>query len=441
LTVVRDAGEFANLEAKWNALVRKSGATIYQTFEWTSLWWKYFGSGSSRALHCILFTSGETLVGIAPLYAEATRVAGVVLHRNLQFLGCGSAFSRSNGLLLDDGASDYLDFIADQAYRTEICRAFIEYLERSDPPFDEVQLVNTPEESPTMAILRRQCAEHGFELNVTQADVCSRMNVPESFEGYLKAQSPNVRRRFVQARKEYQEGGTLTVSTVGSSAELEEAFAHLVRLHQHRWNALGFPGLFADRKFGLFQLDVARAFMRQGWLTFRTANAGGTCIATRLAFSFNGCLYDYLSGFDPKLSTTKQRPGLALLLSMIEDAIPANVTKVDFLRGDERYKFEFNPAADHNWNIRIARASGRRTLKLLLYRLVKKFAAGVYLLARERALIGVQWRTHGVPGFLLSYVQFRLKRITGKFTKHNAPPGDAVQRVSISENSQRERTT
>ena len=431
LEIIRDVEGFSKLGEQWNALVRNSGATIYQAFEWTWLWWKHFGSHPSRTLHLVLFYSEGSLAGIAPLFVQETTVAGFVLHRRLQFLGCGSAFSQSDGLFLDDGASDYLDFITDPGHDREICRAFVEYLKRSSSDFDDVQLVNTPEQSRLVKILLAQCVEAELPLEVTRADVCSRMPVPRSFEVYLREQSANVRRRFTQARKAYQSGGAYGIRTVGSPADLEVAFGHLVRLHQNRWNSLGYPGLFADRRFKLFQLEVAHTFMENGWLSFKTANTDGICVAARLAFTFNGCLYDYLSGFDPGLSTTKQRPGLGLLLAMIEESILSDVKQVDFLRGDEKYKFEFNPISDHNWNIQISGATAGQGLRLRLFGVIKKLRMLSYLFMREWVLLGVQWRVHGLPRFFYSYAQFRLTHMTNKLTRRGIPS----EHASKSENN------
>ncbi len=52
----------------WNDLVLRSGADIYQTFDWCRLWWKYYGV--NRQLHIVLCFSGEELVGIIPGFTE-----------------------------------------------------------------------------------------------------------------------------------------------------------------------------------------------------------------------------------------------------------------------------------------------------------------------------------------------------------------------------------
>ena len=59
--------------ARWNELVVLSGGTVYQTFEWQSLWWASYGS--RRSLHIVLFRADDAVVGIAPLFSGTGRPA------------------------------------------------------------------------------------------------------------------------------------------------------------------------------------------------------------------------------------------------------------------------------------------------------------------------------------------------------------------------------
>jgi CelD/BcsL family acetyltransferase involved in cellulose biosynthesis len=53
--------------------------------------------------------------------------------------------------------------------------------------------------------------------------------------------------------------------------------------------------------------------------------------------------------------------GLVLLASLIEDAITRRVERFDFLRGEERYKYEFGPAPEPVYTVRVARAGAQRS--------------------------------------------------------------------------------
>ena len=52
----------------------------------------------------------------------------------------------------------------------------------------------------------------------------------------------------------------------------------------------------------------------------------------------------YNSGFDPARAALA--PGLVLIARLIQDAIARGKRRFDFLRGEERYKYEFGPTPE-----------------------------------------------------------------------------------------------
>ena len=52
----------------------------------------------------------------------------------------------------------------------------------------------------------------------------------------------------------------------------------------------------------------------------------------------------YNSGFAPERAALS--PGLVLLAGVVRDAIERGRRRFDFLRGEERYKYEFGPSAE-----------------------------------------------------------------------------------------------
>jgi len=410
LQVIRDASAFAGLRDEWNALVLQSSATVYQTHEWASAWWSHFGGKPHQSLHCLLLREEGRLVGIIPLYEERVAVLGLPAQRRLALMGDGNAFSVSSGMFFDNGPSDYLDAIIDPASEREAARTVASYL--SELPWDALEFVNVPEGSMILTMLVPELESRQRECRATKADSCPYLPVPASLEEYFATLSGSVRRRFVQAhRASTGKEAMFSVTHAVSLEEFRSAFETIVTLHQRRWNKVGYPGLFADKSFREFQEEVLRAFHRNGWLWCATAlSPDGEAVASRLAFRFNGRYYDYLSGFDDAAPAAKRRPGLALLLRMIEEAVAASAGVVDFLRGDEGYKFEMTSSSRHNWNISV-RPPGRRSV---LERMLLFMRLGGFLLRRERSLLGVQRREHGLLRSVGQYIRFRTPRLTKK---------------------------
>jgi len=114
---------------------------------------------------------------------------------------------------------------------------------------------------------------------------------------------------------------------------------NFVRLHQQRWNSQGLPGAFIDNRFTLFLKDTTEAFLQNDWLNFTSIYSNENCLAVECAFKFNNYYYDYLKAFDDLSPLSKYRPGRALLLFLIEEAVNNKINVVDMLRGSEPYKF------------------------------------------------------------------------------------------------------
>ena len=83
VSVVGTDSEFMMLESEWDSLLSTAEASVFQTFEWISSWWKYFGSGCR--LNCLVFKTGDRIVGIAPLFKKDVRILGLGVATHLQF--------------------------------------------------------------------------------------------------------------------------------------------------------------------------------------------------------------------------------------------------------------------------------------------------------------------------------------------------------------------
>jgi CelD/BcsL family acetyltransferase involved in cellulose biosynthesis len=416
IEVVRDVDRFSSLHDEWNSIAEKGAATVFQTHEWLFLWWKHFGTEGYRFLHILLFRDQQTIVGIIPLFLEVHTTLGFLVHKRLRLLGCGVASTYSSYSAISEyGPSDFLDFIALPESRSHVAEAFINYLK--DNPFvcDEIKFENASDES----IIKKElfpwleATSIHYEIHVRRSDICPRLNIPSTIEEYLRGLHSSVRRRLRQAQNTFSRDGNYALETI-SSGKLSDGFQDLVDLHQSRWNRLGYPGLFQDYRFEDFQRDILKAFWEHGWVWFKAVQLDGSRVAIRLGFKFNRRLYDYLSGFDDRKQVSKYRPGLALLFSMLEDAVQWGYQYVEFLRGKEEYKFELTSDVMNNWTIRLLNRNTYHSFRSHLYQAGQWFTNIIFQLSKERELLHVQFEEHGFLSGLLHYVSFRANKFIDK---------------------------
>lgn len=424
IEIVNDEKTFSSLQQEWTILAETSAATIFQTHEWLFLWWKHFGAEKNRRLHIIVFRYDGNIVAIAPLFSQTAAFLGIRFLNRVSLIGSGSAFGISSGMFLDDGPSDYLDFIVHPGFEEEVSSAFTDHVKKNTETFGTMEFVNLKPASFIMRSLLPFLKTHGLTCKASQADSCPYLVVPSSIDEYFKRISPSVRRRLQQARKAAAEKTLYATTKVHALEDYHRALDELIYLHQQRWNNVGYPGLFSDQRFTLFQHDVVEAFHRKGWLWCTTAEANGRCVAGRLAFKFNNTYFDYLSGFDDNSPAAKRRPGLALLVEMLEEAVSEHNFSIDLLRGDEQYKFELTSELNYNWNVSIAFSEKKSTA---VYRFAAAYQLLRYLAGREIRLVRVQSHQHRFPAFIVHYLKFRTPLFTRKFKKlmnKNTPPAE-----------------
>ena len=409
LECIQSAPEFDRIESEWSDLVEQSNAEVFQTFAWMRLWWKHYGA--DKTLHIVLFRQHRTLVGIAPFFIDTTSTLGKLSCRYLRFLG--SAVKSGNGIdnSSDYGPSDYLDIVVLPECEGAVAARLAGYLIGQQAGFDVIDLNEISEASVIWRKVVPEIRRKGCSYQLLSREICPRLTVPASVEAFMKGLRPKVRYQLAQSRRAAVNGTTYNITDIEAEEQLDQAYVHFVRLHQQRWNRAGYPGAFADERYRSFLNEVLHVFLQRGWLWFKSAHSNGSFIAHQCAFRFKDRIYDYLKAFDDESPFAKYRPGRALLLLIIEQAIMNKCRVVDFLRGGEPYKFELTSAGSLNWRLIIHHPASRRHLRFQLYRVLGGFLAITRRIAREGKLIRFQARHWGRRAFFSRYPRFVKKRI------------------------------
>ena len=326
---VTDAAGLAALRDDWQSLAERSPhTTLFQTWEWQSVWWQHCGSGR---LWVLTARSQGALVGLAPLYRAP--YFGLPLRR-VAFLGTG--------------ASDYLDFIA-LPEQAEACRdQFLAYLAAHRGRWDLVDFQQLREGTP----LSRAALPKGLSGRTLAQEVCPYVPLPEEWEEFAARLGKKLRSNIGYYRRRLSREFEVTWETV-SNGELPGAMEDLFRLHQKRWRKRRLPGAFAHPRTRRFHEAVAQACLDRGWLRLHRLRLDGETRAALYCFDYHNKGYYYLGGFEPSFSHYSL--GTVLTAHAIEDAIARGAREFDFLRGNEPYKYTWKP-------------SERRNLRLLLWK-------------------------------------------------------------------------
>jgi CelD/BcsL family acetyltransferase involved in cellulose biosynthesis len=178
-----------------------------------------------------------------------------------------------------------------------------------------------------------------WTMNLEREDVCPVLTLPavSTFDDYLATLSKKDRHEVRRKLRRAESKGEVRLEDSADPLRDLEVF---IELHQRRW---GDDGLFRATAGG----DASRRFFARllellgsdgtARLTFLTV--GGTRIASGMHFETqDGYLY-FNAGVDPDARALS--PGVLLVAKYIERAIASGKRRLDFLRGNEPYKYEW----------------------------------------------------------------------------------------------------
>ncbi len=316
---LRGAQALPALREQWQALFCLTKATPFLSWEWMSAWQRWFGHHGTPRLLCV--REGSALVGLLPLYeGEGPRSV-----RRLSFLG------------EDYVGADYLDALALPGREREVADALFRHLAKDDS-FDLLELKGLAEDSFSLAsLIRHFGAEAKFGYQQRLRDICPKLVLRDDWDEVLSRskRADNYRRRLRQLR-----ALTGLERRVITEPELAaEAFDRFLALHERRWAAQGGSEAMWHPAVKGFHRDVVVRLARLGLLRFEELWVEGACRASIYGFDDGHRFCFYQTGYDP--SWSRHSVGLVCLGLSIEDAVKRGVKFYNFLRGTERYKFDW----------------------------------------------------------------------------------------------------
>ncbi|HLT36280.1 MAG TPA: GNAT family N-acetyltransferase, partial [Enhygromyxa sp.] len=179
-------------------------------------------------------------------------------------------------------------------------------------------------------------AARGWSVQSSIQSTCPSLPLPACVTELGGRIPPRHHRRFQQDLRRAARVGELRLerATPDSCARLLD---RLFALHDARWQTRGTPGCLADPQVRELHRETASAFARRGCLALYALQLDARVIACLYGFEGDRTLYYYLGGFDP--AAAQLSPGVLMLGLVMEDAVRRGLTRFDFLRGAEPYKY------------------------------------------------------------------------------------------------------
>jgi CelD/BcsL family acetyltransferase involved in cellulose biosynthesis len=289
----------------WDLWRRSLGATPFQSPAWIIPWWTAFKPGR---LATIAVRRAEQLVALAPMYLEEG-----ALGRRLLPLGIGT--------------TDYLDIL--------LCKdvpgagtALVRAIDELAPEWESWELEELGSGAAALSLSlppgwREECGEQSVSpiLTLSRAEP-----IPPKKRRKLRMAEHRIARRT---------GEVLPVGLAGLSSFIDD----LVRLHRARWNSRGEAGAFAYDSVEEFHRTSLPRLMEAGLARVSVLHMEGSVVGAYYGLHHGSRAYAYLGGFDPDFSF--ESPGTVLVGRAIDTAREEGATEFHFLRGREKYKYEW----------------------------------------------------------------------------------------------------
>lgn len=319
-----DDSGFRALRDEWVALEsRAASKNIFLTHAWQHTWWQEMGAGLQ--LDLLAFREAGRLVGVVPAYRE---------------LVDGRPVARFGGGL---EVTDYCGFIVEPGYELEVGFQYVKHL--LETPGLALDFHFLRENGVTLRSLQTALAYLDIEFHAEVEDVSPRVVVDGNWEDHLATLSKKDRHELRRKRRRLDEAGSWEVRETAPAtveADLDTFFA----LHARSTRA----------KADFLTSDVRRFFehitghlLELGWLSLRTLLLDGQAVAAVLGFVYDGKLLLYNSGYDPEYNRISA--GFVLMSEEIRLAIEQGLTEVDFLRGNESYKYDLGAVDLPLWRL------------------------------------------------------------------------------------------
>jgi CelD/BcsL family acetyltransferase involved in cellulose biosynthesis len=232
---------------------------------------------------------------------------------------------------------DYGDIVVPRGREAEGWAAILAYW-AAQPGWDALDLhALSPEADAHVGAAAEQL---GWQIWHGVEETCPILDLPATWDEYLAGLGKKDRhelRRKLRRLDERPEPAAWAIYTPGPG--WDAVFDQFLALHR----------LSGTAKAHFMTAQMESFFRRLlaadpcGW-EIALLTLDGQPAAAYLAARSNGRILLYNSGYDPRFS--EWSAGLALLAYHIQAAIATGVAQFDFLRGDERYKYDLG-ARDH----------------------------------------------------------------------------------------------
>lgn len=253
----------------------------------------------------------KELAGIAPLRRDGKKIS---------FIG-------------SKDVCDYMDFIAHRGEENAVLVQVLDYLENID--WDGIELHSLLPQSLALKHFAPLASQRGYTVETAQEDVSPELILPFTWDEYLSSLTTKDRHEVRRKMRRLEQAGTARFYVITDGEQLSQELVDFFRLFKLSAGEKG--GFLTDKRRAFFEAMV-RALSEKGYIKMYRLELDGIRMSYVICFDYADDLYLYNSAYNPDYAALNV--GLMLKLHCLRESITERKKRFDFLRGDERYKYE-----------------------------------------------------------------------------------------------------
>ena len=297
---------------RWDDLCRRADAMPFSTPQFGESWWSVFGAMEQDELELVGLENGTgELVGLAPLRRRGT---------HWSFAG-------------DHEVSDYLGPVAQIGQESVLAEAVLDRLDDAGARSVEFRGI---EPGSGWVDAFAVAAERGWEIEVADEAVCPTIEIGGGWDAYLQSLRSRDRREIRRKLRPLRQlHGAVSFEVLESKSAVRERMPEFMEMMAE---SRGDKAVFLTDEMRAFFERLSGTLSEAGRLRLYVMSVSGEAAAMVLCFVARNQLLLYNSGYAPRFR--EMSAGLASKVLCIRDAVERGMSSVNFLRGEEPYKYE-----------------------------------------------------------------------------------------------------
>jgi CelD/BcsL family acetyltransferase involved in cellulose biosynthesis len=233
--------------------------------------------------------------------------------------------------------TDYCDFVTHRSGREDFFRSLLKSLQEDYSDLTRFEFINIKETSPTLRYMPKLASEYGFTCSQVESEVVLVLDLPSSYDAYISGLDRKKRHELLRKLRRIESIEGLEAKKITEPEELMAAIDSFIDMH--RASSLEKKNFWRKEGMTEFFRETVYRFACCGWAELNCLLLKDSLVAALLNFIYQNEVLFYNVAY--KSDFAHYSPGFCLFNSSIRDAIATNKTRADFLRGREKYKYDF----------------------------------------------------------------------------------------------------